>query len=71
MPLTAIEGVVENGKIRFTENISLPENARVYVIVTDASLPKAPRIRSPHFVDRAQAALYRKQVVELPPNDQL
>ena len=71
MPLTAVEGVVENGNIRLNENVLLPENARVFVIVTDAPLSKVPRIRSPHFVDPAQAAQFRKQVVELPPNDKL
>ena len=35
MSVTTYQGKVENGQIRLTGNIHLPENAKVYVIVPD------------------------------------
>lgn len=35
MHVTAIEGVVRNGQIQLTEDVKLPESARVYVVVPD------------------------------------
>ncbi len=36
MSITAYQGRIENGRIRLAEDIRLPENARVYVIVAEA-----------------------------------
>jgi hypothetical protein len=33
MSVTTYQGTVENGQVRLAENVRLPENARVYVIV--------------------------------------
>ena len=62
MPLTAIQGIVENGQIRLPENIPLPEKALVYVIFPE--LPQIPvkRIRSPRLADKSRAKLYEKLV---------
>lgn len=65
MSVTAIEGVVENGKIRLTEDVALPENARVYVIVADAPAATIAKLRSPRLADPNQAAQFRKQVFEV------
>ena len=35
MLVTAIEGIVENGKIRLQEDVSLPESEKVLVILTE------------------------------------
>ena len=35
MPVTTYQATVENGQVRLAENIHLPENARVYVVVPD------------------------------------
>ncbi|HEY0078804.1 MAG TPA: hypothetical protein VGB73_09185 [Pyrinomonadaceae bacterium] len=35
MSVTTYQGRIENGQIRLAEDIRLPENARVYVIVAD------------------------------------
>ncbi len=68
MPLTAIEGVVENGKIRLQEGVTLPENARVYVIVTDPQTPQSARIRTPRLADPRQAGDFHKKVIEVSDN---
>lgn len=67
MPLTAIEGVVENGTIRLRENVTLPENARVVVIIdafAGAGAVPASRVRSPRLARPEQAREFRKQIVE-------
>jgi antitoxin component of MazEF toxin-antitoxin module len=36
MSVTTYQGTVENGHVRLADDVRLPENARVYVIVQDA-----------------------------------
>jgi hypothetical protein len=68
MPLTAIEGVVESGTIRLRENVMLPENTRVVVIIDGfgglGSVPSA-RVRSPRLPHPERARDFRKQIVEM------
>lgn len=71
MQVTAIEGVVENGRIRLREPVSLAENTRVYVIVADMPAGPLPRIRSPRLAHPEQAGDFRKQVLEVPGDAQL
>ena len=66
MPLTAIEGVVENGTIRLREDVSLPEKTRMYVIIADPRPAAAASVRSPHLARREQSRDFRKQIVEVP-----
>ena len=40
MTIATYEGVVEKGKIRLKSRVKLPENAKVYVVVTDTPLDK-------------------------------
>jgi hypothetical protein len=62
----AIEGVVENGKIRLRDEISLAENTRVFVIVADALSSPSARIYSPRLMHPEQAGDFRKVIVEIP-----
>jgi hypothetical protein len=71
VPLTALEGIVENGKIRLPGDVSLPENARVYVIVADGASGPTTHVRSPRLADSRQAVDFRKLVIEVPPDAQL
>ena len=69
MPMTAMEGTVENGRIRLREDISLPENTRVFVIIDGFAGPgtgPSSVIRSPRLAHPEQAGDFRKQVVEAP-----
>jgi hypothetical protein len=59
--VTTIEGIVENGNIRLREPVSLPENARVYVVVPDVPPKKTAHVRSPHIVYPQDAAKFQKQ----------
>jgi hypothetical protein len=67
--MTAMEGIVQNGRIRLREDISLPENTRVVVIIDGFAGPGAvplPAVRSPRLARPEQAPDFRKQVVEAP-----
>lgn len=72
MTVTAIEGVVENGRIRLSEEVTLPENTRVFVIVAnDVATPAVAHLRSPRLADPQQTADFRKQVLECSSNAKL
>jgi hypothetical protein len=63
--VNAIEGVVENGKIRLREPLSLAENTRVYVIVADIHSTPSASIASPRLAHPHQAGDFRKRIVEV------
>ena len=73
MAVTTYEGVVEKGKIRLKAGVELPENAKVYVIVTDwkTEKKKAVQILSPSLVHREDAARFKMTVTKEKPNARL
>lgn len=64
MGVTTIEASVENGQIRLPPHIRLPEKAKVYVVVPDATAPATAYVGSPRLVHPEQAANFVKEVVE-------
>jgi hypothetical protein len=68
MIVNAIEGIVENGAIRLRDDVNLPENTRVFVVVVDQPDRPVAHIRSPRLAHREDAIHFRKQVLELPPD---
>lgn len=62
MQVTAIEGVVENGQIKLTETVDLPDKTVVYVVVPSLQNKRIPRIMSPHLVNKEDAKLFIKTV---------
>ena len=73
MAVRTYAGVVEKGNILLDEGVQLPENAKVYVIVTDEVIPvtvdkkKLIQILSPHFIQRGDAADFRMTVTKKRP----
>ena len=65
MPISTYLGIVEQGQIRLCEGVSLPENARVYVVLPDSTTPPQAVVRSPRLADPTQAAEFEKQVIEV------
>jgi hypothetical protein len=63
--ISTIEGVVQNGQIRLLENVVLPENTKVYVLVPNAEAAATARIYSPRFAHPEQASDFAKQVFEV------
>ena len=74
MTLVTYEGVVQKGSILLNEGVQLPENAKVYVVVTEEVIhvtldgKKPIQILSPHFVRREDAARFELTVTEEKPN---
>ena len=65
MSVTAIEGIVQNGAIRLREDVSLPENTRVYVIVPEMQTNPRPQLHSPRLAHPEQSKDFRKQILEI------
>ena len=65
MAVSTIEGIVENGCIRLRDNVMLPDNTKVYVVVPDIEAPPQARVYSPHLAHPEQAADFVKHVVEV------
>ncbi len=61
MQVTTIEGIVKNGQIHLTEEIKLPEMAKVYVVVPDLER-KTAKIMSPRLANKADAKKFVKTV---------
>jgi hypothetical protein len=59
MTITTYEGIVEKGKIRLKTSVRLPDNTKVYVVVPDTQSEKTAQVRSPHLVNRKQAADFK------------
>lgn len=53
MQVTTVEGIVKNGQIHLTEEIKLPEMAKVYVVVPNLER-KTAKIMSPRLVDKTK-----------------
>ena len=74
MTLVTYEGVVQKGSILLNEGVQLPENAKVYVVVTEEVIhvtldgKKSIQILSPHFVRREDAARFELTVTEEKPD---
>jgi len=56
------EATVENGQIKLSEPAHLPENARVYVVVTGAEEAPKPFVGSPHLAHPEKARDFLKEV---------
>ncbi len=65
MPISAFEGVVENGQIRLRDNVTLPENTRVYIVIPDVEVVPQAHVYSPRLAHPEQAADFAKQIIEV------
>lgn len=64
MNISAIEGIIQNGQIRLPDNVTLPENTKVYVVVPGNEVIPVSRISSPRLAHPEQFGDFVKQVVE-------
>lgn len=65
MPVSAFEGVVEHGQIKLRENVTLPENTRVLVVIPDFEKAPIAHIHSPRLKHPENAEDFTKQVIEV------
>jgi hypothetical protein len=68
MKVATYEATIENGQIRLSERVQLPERAKVYVVVP--GVEEAPRfhIASPRLARPDLAVDFEKEVTEEPRN---
>lgn len=64
MSIITLEGVIDNGQVRLRDNVRLPDNTRVYVIVPDIEVEQVAHIYSPRLVHPEQAADFKLEVTE-------
>jgi hypothetical protein len=67
MAQLTFEGYVEHGQIRLTEEVHLPENTKVYVIVPESEGIPA-RFPSPRLAHPEQASHFVMDMLEDDPN---
>ena len=63
MSVITFEGVVENGQIRLPPEVSLPEKAKVYVVVPNAAVATRAYLGSPRLAHREQVADFEKVLI--------
>lgn len=71
MAILTLEGIVEQGRIRLPDNVTLPERTKVYVLVPDAGTTPQAHVPSPRLAHPEQAADFAKQIVEVLPDARL
>ena len=71
MGVLALEGIVEEGRIRLTGGARLPDKTRVYVVVPNTEIVGKARVVSPRLVHREDVEDFRLEVVEAPPDAKL
>jgi hypothetical protein len=67
MTIITYQGVVENGQVRLPPGVSLPEKAKVYVVVpggVEVETPRTARIYSPRLANPADAVHFTMKVTE-------
>jgi len=69
MQVTTIEGIVKNGQIQLTEDVKLPESAKVYVVVPNLER-QAARVLSPRLVDKEKLKDFEREIIEIE-NDEI
>jgi hypothetical protein len=68
MKVVTYEATVENGQIRLTEPVRLPERAKVYVVVPGVEDVPRYHIASPRLARPERAVDFVKEVTEEPPD---
>ena len=66
MSIVALEGVVEHGQIRLKNDVHLPNNTKVYVVVPSMQIEQIAYVVSPRLAHPEQAADFKLEVVEEP-----
>ena len=64
MKVEAFEGIVDNGQIRLTSGLQLPDKTRVFVVVPDAR--RQVQVTSPRLAHPEQMPFFKKEIVEGP-----
>lgn len=66
MAVSTFEGIVKKGRIRLRDNVKLPENTKVYVLIPDLEVAPQAHVYSPRLVHPEKADDFTKQIVDVP-----
>lgn len=67
MKVVTYQGVVENGRVQLPAGVSLPEKAKVYVVVPELieiETPRVAHIYSPRLANPADAVHFKMEAIE-------
>ena len=64
MGVLTIEGIVDNGQIKLTSDIQLPEHTKVYIVVPDIKIEQTAHLFSPRLKHPEQVSEFKMEVVE-------
>ncbi len=65
MGVVTLEGIVEQGQIKITSGVSLPERTKVYIVVPDSGIVnRTVNLHSPRLARPEQATEFGMEVVE-------
>jgi hypothetical protein len=64
MSVVALEGVVRNGQIHLIADFSLPENAKVFIVIPEIQATRVVHLYSPRLVHREQVKDFVLEVVD-------
>ena len=62
MRIITIQGIVKNGQIQLSEDVKLPESAKVYVVIPPNE--RVNKIMSPRLANKADAKRFVKIIEE-------
>lgn len=60
--IATYEGIIENGFVKLSEGVNIPEKTRVYVVVPAAET-NPPHVASPRLVDSERTKDFEMQVI--------
>ena len=66
MGVLTIEGIVDNGQIKLTSNVQLPEHTKVYIVVPDMKIEQTVHLFSPRLKNPKQAGDFKIEVTKEP-----
>jgi hypothetical protein len=64
MKTTTYEATVENGQIKLSGAVRLPEHTRVFVVVPGVDVLPSTKIMSPRLAHPEESSAFLKEVVE-------
>lgn len=64
MAKTTYQGVIENGRLRLEDGVSLPDQTRVLVVVLEREGSGVPQLTSPRLARREDARRFELKFVE-------
>ncbi len=65
MKVDAYEAVIENGQVKFVENVRLPDKTRVFVVVPETEGTRKVHIYSPRLANPSESSRFVKEVIEV------